>query len=83
MASIVDLVEKVDSLALDTAKGVIRLNCIGMERGALCIELVGPKSVVNSEAAADIIEAVPGFPSKHLAFLRADDSVSMAWYKVK
>ena len=84
MSSIVDLVERIDRLSLDTAHGKLMLDVVGMEsRNALCIQAIGPKAVVNSEAIADIMVAVPGFPTKHLEFLRADESSSMAWFRVK
>ena len=84
MASIVDLVERIDRLALDTAHGRLGLDVVCMEGGnTLCIQAIGPKAVVNSEAIADIMVAVPGFPVKHLEFLRSDESSSMAWFKVK
>lgn len=84
MASIVDLVERIDRLALDTVHGELRLDVVCMEGGnTLCIRAIGPKSVVNSEAIADTMVAVPGFPSNHLEFIRADESSSMAWFKVK
>lgn len=84
MASIVDLVERIDGLALDTAHGRLGLDVVCMEGGnALCIQAIGPKAVINSEAIADIMVAVPGFPVKHLEFLRADESSSMAWFNVK
>lgn len=84
MASIVDLVERIDRLSLDTAHGKLMLDVVCMEGGSeLCIQAIGPKAVVNSEAIADIMVAVPGFPTKHLEFLRADESSSMAWFRVK
>ena len=84
MMSMVDLIEKIDGLSLDTAHGKLELDVVCMESGnSLCIQAIGPKAVVNSEAIADIMVAVPGFPVKHLEFLRADESSSMAWFKVK
>lgn len=83
MASIVDLVERIDRLSLDTAKGVVRLDVVGMCGNEICIQALGPKSLLNTEAVGCLIEAVPGFPSKSLAFTRSDESVSMAWFAVK
>lgn len=83
MASMVDLIERIDSLSLDTAKGVVRLDVVGMCGNEICIQALGPKSLLNTEAVGCLIEAIPGFPSRSLAFTRSDESVSMAWFAVK
>lgn len=83
MASVVDLIKKIDSLSLDTANGVLQLYVVGMCGNQICIQVQGPRPLLNSGAVGHLIETVPGFPSRNLVFTKSDESASMAWFAVK